>query len=237
MSSSHPLHPSLRQYLPAVLALLGLAACESDRRPPPAPTSAAAEVATPEMEAQGIFFDGQIQVETLLNRGGFAGRAGGAGGTESSPAGPTGGAGRRGGGGGRGGGRGRGAGGGAALAESSGGGGDNAAAPHIHPSNLPSLRLHLRLTNLGSTPVEVEVTDFNSDLGNFAVQPEKIPLPPHAPVEAEPMISRLGVASDAIPLTVSLRAGDQTEKQVLVLRPVKPPPPPPTTSAPSLPAS
>ena len=87
MSSSRLLPPALRRSLPALLVLLGLAACESDRRPPPGPPAAAAETATPEMEAQGMFFAGQIEVETLLNRGGFAGRSGGAGGTDSSPAG------------------------------------------------------------------------------------------------------------------------------------------------------
>jgi hypothetical protein len=88
------------------------------------------------------------------------------------------------------------------------------------------VRLHLRLTNHGSAPVEVEVVDFDSDLGNFVVEPPKIELPPNKPVEAEPMTSRLGVSSDSIALNVSLRIGDRTDKQVLNLQAVTPAAPP-----------
>lgn len=166
-----------------------------------------------------MFFAGQIEVETLLNRGGFEGRGKGADGSgsdnDASEA-----SGKRGGGGGRGGGgRGRGGGGGSAPAASSG---SDTAAPHIYASNMPAVRLHLRLTNHGAAPVDVEVTDFNSDLGNFVVQPEKIPLPPNESVEADPMNSRLGLTSSEIPLTVTLRIDGRTETQVLKLETIKP---------------
>jgi hypothetical protein len=83
--------------------------------------------------------------------------------------------------------------------------------------------MRLRLTNHGESPLEVEVLDFNSELGNFVVQPAKLTLPPGEPVEAEPMLSRLGVpAVEEIPLTVRLRVGGrsgQAETQILRLRP------------------
>jgi hypothetical protein len=89
------------------------------------------------------------------------------------------------------------------------------------------MRLHLRLTNHGTEPVDVEVLDFNSDLGNFVVQPRKISLPPGASVEADPMTSRIGLTADAIPVTVRVRRNGQVEQQVLMLQPVAPPVPAP----------
>jgi hypothetical protein len=85
------------------------------------------------------------------------------------------------------------------------------------------VQLRLRLTNHSDADVEAEVLDFNSDLGNFAVQPEKITLPSRESIEADPMTSRLGVpAVEEILLTVRLRLGGkngQTETQILKLRP------------------
>jgi hypothetical protein len=210
----------------ALILLLCLTACESERRPPAgAPTGPggpAAEAATPEMEASGTFFSGEVEVETLLNRGGFSPRVGSAGGGDSD-SGAGGGSGRRGGGGGGRGGGGRGRGASASPASAGSGEGTGAdPAPRIYASNLPAVRLHLRLTNHGASPVDIEVTDFDSDLGNFVVQPEKITLPPGESVEADPMTSRLGVNSDTIPLKVTLRSGDKSETQVLNLHLIKP---------------
>ncbi len=208
--------------LPSAAALFALAACESDHASRGSDSSAPdAAKAVPEMEAQGAFFSGQILAEVVLNRTGFTGRGGG---RSDSADGDSGG----GGGGGRGGGgrrHGGGSGGSPAAAV------ESDATPQIRPSNLPAVGLHLRLTNHGSAPAEVEVTDFNSDLGDFVVEPEKIALPPNVPVEAEPMISQLGVSSDAIPISVSLRLkgqgeGHLFEKQVLVLRIIRPAAPP-----------
>ena len=90
----------------------------------------------------------------------------------------------------------------------------------IRASNEPPVQLQLRLTNHGETPVVAEVLDFNSDLGNFVVQPPKITLPPHEAVEADPMTSRLGVpAVEEIPVTVRLRINGKSETQVLKLKP------------------
>lgn len=226
-----------------LLITLGFAACagEHPHRPPPGATGPgedAARAPIPKMEAQGMFFEGQIEAEAMLARAGMkwsrdnesesssGGSRGGRGG------GFRGGLGMGGGGrGGRGGGRGRGGGGEGSPPE---GGAEGAAQrPPMHASNLPPIQLRLRLTNHGSAPAVVEVEDFDSAMGNFVVQPPKITIQPGDSAEAEPMVSRLGVTAEEIPVTVKLRSGGRTEQQVLTLRAVKQPPagaPPPEGS-------
>jgi hypothetical protein len=234
MSTSRPPRFARLRCLSALLTLFTLAACESGRpgRPNPAADNGAPEPdrPVPEMEAHGTFFAGQIEVETLLNRAGFTRQSGGGGADNGAAATDSGNGGSRGG-------RARGSRAGSGPSSSSAASDEGEPVPHIHPSNLPALRLHLRLTNHGSAPVEVEVLDFDSDLGNFVVEPPKILLPPDQPTETDPMTSRLGVSSDSIPLTVTLRVNGQTEKQVLVLQTVKPaaPPGPPASPAPAPP--
>lgn len=104
------------------------------------------------------------------------------------------------------------------------GGGQEIARSSIRASNLPPLQLHLTLTNPGPAELTVEVLDFNSALGNFVVQPDRLVVPPGGTVEAEPMTSRLGIPGDEIPVTVRLRTGDRTEQQVLTLKQPEPPP-------------
>jgi hypothetical protein len=175
------------------------------------------------MEAKAVYFDGQIEAEVLLARvgahwnpadvpdqnatrrdegGGFGGRAGGI---------DVGRGGHRGGGGER---RGSSKGGGAT---------DEQPAAPVHASNLPPMALRLRLTNRGGTAVDVEVIDFNSSLGDFVVEPPKLTLPPGQSVEAEPMVSRLGIGTEEILLTVKLRRDRRSEQQVLTLRAAKEP--------------
>jgi hypothetical protein len=194
----------------------------------------------PKMEAQGNFFSGQVEIEALLASAGThwarsddspsreGGRKGGGGGF-SSGIGGFGGGGRGGrGGGGHGGGRGG----------PPPGGSDEAVQPAspIHASNQPAIQLRLRLTNHGAAALVVEVVDFDSELGNFVVEPPKIALPPGEPVEADPMVSRLGMSADEIPLTIKLKIDGRTDGGVLTLRALKepapvPPPATPTTGA------
>jgi hypothetical protein len=183
------------------------------------------------MEAHGMFFDGQIEAEVVLGRAGF--EAHDAAKTEAQDGGGGGSRGgfNLGGGGGRRGGGGSGRRGGGDQPASNGPAGkndDGTPAVHIVASNLPPVRLHLRLTNHGAQSVDIEVPDFNSDLGNFVVQPSKILLLPNQPTEADPMTSTLGVKSGEIPLTVAIRANGRVERQVLTLRVV-----PSTASAPA----
>jgi hypothetical protein len=174
------------------------------------------------MEAKAMFFGGQIEAEALLARAGThwsredgSGRAGSRGAGGSGFGGHVGGLG-----GGRGGHRG-GAGRGGSYGE--GGSSDDQPRSSIYASNLPPAALRLRLTNHGDTPVEVQVIDFDSALGDFVVEPPTITLPPGQPVEAEPMVSRLGVGTTEIPLTVKLHLNGRSEQQVLTLRVVKEP--------------
>jgi hypothetical protein len=197
----------------------------------------------PPMEAKGLFFDGQIEVEALLARAGSSwshddesggsrrgGRSRGRSGGFSGGMG-MGGGGMRGGFGGGGGGRGRpGEGGGPPEGGTDGG----AQRAPMRASDQPPIQLRLRLINHGTAPADVAVLDFDSALGNFVVQPQKITIQPGESVEAAPMVSRLGAPEGEIPLTVRLRVGDRSEQQVLTLRAVKeaspeaaPPAPPP----------
>jgi hypothetical protein len=88
-------------------------------------------------------------------------------------------------------------------------------------SPIPPIVMWLQLTSTASHPLNVGIIDFKSDLGSFAVQPEQVTLTPGQSVEAEPMISRLGVTSLNIPVTVTLRLNGKTETHVLTLQPVE----------------
>jgi hypothetical protein len=83
---------------------------------------------------------------------------------------------------------------------------------------MPPVTLKVAFENRGETPLEIEVTDVNSDLGNFAVRPPKLTIAPGASGVLEPMISQLGVTSDEIPLVLALRSAGRKEKQILVVR-------------------
>ena len=165
-----------------------------------------------------MFFGGQFEVETLLARAGSiwardtdptsgsTGSKGGRGGFAGGFGGGHGG-GRHGGGGGHGGRR-------------SGEEPDEGTqqAPPIRATNGPVIQLRLRLTNHGPEPVTVEVVDFDSALGNFVVLPEKITVQPGASVEADPMVSRLGMSTGEIPLTLKLKIAGRSDQQVLTLK-------------------
>ena len=250
--------------LAASAALLALSACSSDRADrrdrggdPGAP---GADRTGPEMAAKASFFSSQLDIEVLLNRAGFGTHDSGSSEATSAkstpdssssdmlPVGPAAlsgpaaadaassnvngpgasdsarGTGHRHGGGSQG-----------SPAGATRADGD--AGTPMHGSNLTAVSFHVRLFNHASYPVEVEVLDFNSDLGDFVVEPEKILIQANASAETEPMTSRLGVTSDAIPLTVTIRYKGQAptharEKQVLVLKPVPAPAPNPMSPPP-----
>lgn len=85
-------------------------------------------------------------------------------------------------------------------------------------SPMPPVTLKVAFENRSDAPMEIEVTDVNSDLGNFAVRPPKLTIAPGSSGVLEPMISQLGVTSDEIPLVLALRAGGKKEKQVVVVK-------------------
>ncbi|MBI5767488.1 MAG: hypothetical protein HZA93_06810 [Verrucomicrobia bacterium] len=85
-------------------------------------------------------------------------------------------------------------------------------------SPMPPVTLRVKLENKGTEPIEVEVTEVNSELGNFAVRPPKITIAPGQAGELDPMISQLGVTSDEIPLKVSVRSSGRRETQVITIK-------------------
>lgn len=161
-----------------------------------------------------MFFDGQVEAEALLARAGAQWARSDEPGSSASPGRPGGGGAHFGG---SAGGVGMGRGGGAEGGTNEGG----PQAPPIHAINQPGVQLRLRLTNHRDVPIVVEVVDFNSDLGDFVVQPAQITVQPGESVEADPMVSRLGVGAEEIPLIVKLRIDGRSDQQVLALKTVK----------------
>jgi hypothetical protein len=85
-------------------------------------------------------------------------------------------------------------------------------------SPMPPVTLRVNLENRGTEPIEVEVTEVNSDLGNFAVRPPKLTIAPGEKGTLEPMVSQLGVTSDEIPLKLAIRVGNKKETQVVTVK-------------------
>jgi hypothetical protein len=85
-------------------------------------------------------------------------------------------------------------------------------------SPMPPVTLQVLFENKGTEPLELEVTEVNSDLGNFAVRPPKLTIPPGEKAMLDPMISQLGVTSDEIPLKLAVRTGGKKEQQVVIVK-------------------
>jgi hypothetical protein len=85
-------------------------------------------------------------------------------------------------------------------------------------SPMPPVTLHVTFENKGASPIEIEPTEVNSDLGNFAARPKKLTIAPGEKASLDPMVSQLGVTSDEIPLTVSVRAGGKSETKVVLVK-------------------
>ena len=85
-------------------------------------------------------------------------------------------------------------------------------------SPMPPVTLRVLFENKGTEPLEIEVTEVNSDLGNFAVRPPKLTIAPGEKGVLDPMISQLGVTSDEIPLKLAIRTGGKKEQQVVVVK-------------------
>ena len=94
-------------------------------------------------------------------------------------------------------------------------------------AEMPGALMQLRLENTSAATVVVEIRDVISDLGNFAVRPSTVTLGPGQTLETDPMLSKLGVDSYSVPVTITLRAGGQTETKTLTLQVVNPSTTPP----------
>jgi hypothetical protein len=84
-------------------------------------------------------------------------------------------------------------------------------------SRLPPVTLHLILTNPGTVPLTIGIDDFESDLGNFAIDPDTFTIPPGQTGEPTPMVSQLGVTSDRIEFKVTLFVGKTFETHTIVV--------------------
>ncbi len=85
-------------------------------------------------------------------------------------------------------------------------------------SPLPPVTLHLILGNPGAEDIAVTMLDFNSDLGNFVVDPASITIPAGRTAEPTPMVSQLGVSSDVLPFTVRLQMGNAKETRTILVK-------------------
>jgi hypothetical protein len=89
-------------------------------------------------------------------------------------------------------------------------------------SPMAPVTIHLKLRNLTQGDIKVEIVELNSDLGNFAVEPDSVILNAGETSEPNPMISQLGVTSGALPFKVTLQLGNSTESQTIVVKDLVP---------------
>jgi len=225
--------------LAAAFGLLWLlTGCSSDhpyrsahRGPPPPPP--------PPLIGQANFFADQVTAE-IETGAGFGSDRGGEGGEGSGGGGGHRGGGMHMGGGGHRGGR---HGGG-----EGGDGGDTTPSDAIEQDQIanirqaaahasPAVMIHLRFTNHGPGHIDIDVTDFLSELGNFVVQPETLSLDAGQTVEVDPMTSRLAGPVAEASVTLALRANGRVERRTLALvlknPPAAAPAQPPATPAPA----
>ena len=85
-------------------------------------------------------------------------------------------------------------------------------------SPMPPVTLRVRFTNNGTEAVEIQVTEVNSELGNFAVRPAKLTIAQGETGTLEPMISQLGVTSDEIPVKLGVFTAGKRENQVVAVK-------------------
>jgi hypothetical protein len=83
---------------------------------------------------------------------------------------------------------------------------------------VPPVTLNLIVTNNTAEQVTVRLIDFNSDLGNFAIDPDTLTIEPGQSAESTPMVSDLGVSSDVIPFTVTIKMGTAKDSRTVSVR-------------------
>lgn len=229
-----------------VLATLAFAGCSSDRGRGRGPGAEHRQPPTP-LAGQETFFNGQLVAKITVGTEGLpkmqpGERPAGSGGGES------GGGRRRGGSGGSmsmgvgaGGGGGGMGGSGMGPPPGGGGGGDRGDTPRraaLAAGGGGQLQLiHLSFTNQSPEPVELWINDFASLLGNFAVRPEKLVIPPGQTLETEPMATQLGGRYAEVEARLALRIGDQRETKIFRLIAATPPAAPLAAPAPAPDAS
>src|ERR1035438_2487717 len=196
----------------AAVLLAGLVFAETGCKTPRPPDELAQAVSIGErpvaMSGAAPFFGGQMNVTVTISRGIGRGTAG------EGPGGRGGSGGRR-----------KGRGGKSADTEDFSGMDNDQAIAYMQAkaavgSPMPPVTMHLKIQNKGTQTATVEVLDFESDLGNFAVHPDLLSMAPDQVAEPDPMISQLGVTSDEIPVKVSLKSAGKTETQTIPVKSV-----------------
>lgn len=87
-------------------------------------------------------------------------------------------------------------------------------------SPMPPVTLRVTFENRTAAPLEIEVLEVNSELGNFVARPAKLTVAPGQAAALDPMISQLGVSSDEIPVKVGIRAAGTKEAKTFSVRSV-----------------
>lgn len=85
-------------------------------------------------------------------------------------------------------------------------------------SPMPPVTLKVVLENKGTEPMEVEIREVNSELGNFAPRPSSVTIGPGGKATLDPMISQLGVTSNEIPLKLGVRIGNRSDTQTIYVK-------------------
>ena len=85
-------------------------------------------------------------------------------------------------------------------------------------SPMPPVTIRFSVENTSAEALSVNIMDFNSDLGNFAVHPDVLKLAAGQKISPDPMISQLGVTSDEIPVQVRLKLGTKSETQTVLVK-------------------
>lgn len=220
----------LQRLLPALLALtlLGVTGCESNRRARIAERLEEERKSVPPMEGKDTFFDGQLTAFVSLGSG-LAGLPGArtharhGKGFNPKFMGVHAGAGD--------------SGGGFTREPDAFGFGPSSEVPRdqveemqrpmLGESPMPPVLLVIDLANTSKELIEVEFVDFTSELGDFAVRPATMKLAPGESAQSDPMTSRLGLTSYALPVTVALRVNGKTERKIITLTPLPPEATPP----------
>ena len=210
------------------LALISLTACASDR--PQRGMRRDMQVIKVSMQATGEFYHGQLHVEANVKNGDMrrpkgagdkgnsdsSSKRGGRSGGSMTMGGGMGGGDRMEGGGRMGGG----------MRKDEGESRETGSRFNRMESNQPPILLTLRLENTGTENLSITIRDIDSALGNFVPQPEHLELTPGQSAELEPMISRLGVIANEIPLQLSFGRAGQVESQTIILKSNLPDPDP-----------
>ena len=88
------------------------------------------------------------------------------------------------------------------------------------------LRVQLQLIDQGqpdAQPIAVEIVDFQSPLGDFALKPDRLALVPGQTASPDAVTSRVGIAAAEIPVQLTLSLAGQKEENTILLRAVAAP--------------